>query len=58
MLEGRESPNDPGIWESGFFDRGSWNELMRPWAQTVVTGRAKLGKFSINIFVYTILNPI
>ena len=24
MLEGRIQPNDHNIWESGFFDRGSW----------------------------------
>lgn len=24
MLEGRCSPNDQNVWESGFFDRGSW----------------------------------
>ncbi|XP_046476133.1 acetyl-CoA carboxylase isoform X3 [Neodiprion pinetum] len=43
MLEGRHSPIDAAAWESGFFDRGSWQEIMRPWAQTVVTGRARLG---------------
>ena len=42
MLEGKKLP-DQNIWESGFFDRGSWEEIMRPWAQTVVTGRARLG---------------
>ncbi|XP_014612049.1 PREDICTED: acetyl-CoA carboxylase isoform X3 [Polistes canadensis] len=43
MLEGRYLPNDQNIWESGFFDRGSWQEIMKPWAQTVITGRARLG---------------
>ncbi|XP_015588836.1 acetyl-CoA carboxylase isoform X3 [Cephus cinctus] len=43
MLDGRISSNDSSTWESGFFDRGSWLEIMRPWAQTVVTGRARLG---------------
>ncbi|KAL6432779.1 hypothetical protein ACFW04_006277 [Cataglyphis niger] len=42
MLEGKYC-NDSNVWESGFFDRGSWHEIMRPWAQTVVTGRARLG---------------
>ncbi|XP_016913942.1 acetyl-CoA carboxylase isoform X3 [Apis cerana] len=42
MLEGRIQ-NGTNYWESGFFDRGSWQEIMRPWAQTVVTGRARLG---------------
>lgn len=30
-------------WESGFFDRGSFMETLSNWAQTVVTGRARLG---------------
>lgn len=42
MLEGRILA-DGNSWESGFFDRGSWDEIMRPWAQTVVAGRARLG---------------
>ncbi|XP_026673591.1 acetyl-CoA carboxylase isoform X3 [Ceratina calcarata] len=42
MLDGRIQ-NGTNYWESGFFDRGSWQEIMRPWAQTVVTGRARLG---------------
>ncbi|KYN07737.1 Acetyl-CoA carboxylase 1 [Cyphomyrmex costatus] len=42
MLEGRNCI-ESNVWESGFFDRGSWHEIMRPWAQTVVTGRARLG---------------
>ncbi|CAK9831548.1 Acetyl-CoA carboxylase [Anthophora retusa] len=42
MLEGRVQ-NGTNYWESGFFDRGTWQEIMRPWAQTVVTGRARLG---------------
>nr|XP_023016054.1 acetyl-CoA carboxylase [Leptinotarsa decemlineata] len=49
MLEGRPSPNDPSIWESGFFDKGSWSEIMRPWAQTVVTGRARLGGIPVGV---------
>lgn len=30
-----------GTWQSGFFDQGSFMEIMRPWAQTVVVGRAR-----------------
>lgn len=37
MLEGREGPGD-GSWQTGFFDKDSWDEIMRPWAQTVITG--------------------
>ncbi|KAJ9595497.1 hypothetical protein L9F63_013319, partial [Diploptera punctata] len=36
-------------WESGFFDRGSWEEIMRPWAQTVVCGRARLGGIPVGV---------
>uniref|UniRef100_A0A8C4Q2H7 Acetyl-CoA carboxylase n=2 Tax=Eptatretus burgeri TaxID=7764 RepID=A0A8C4Q2H7_EPTBU len=43
MLAGRPHPADNGQWQSGFFDKGSFMEIMRPWAQTVVVGRAKLG---------------
>ncbi|XP_044017806.1 acetyl-CoA carboxylase isoform X2 [Aphidius gifuensis] len=41
MLDGRML--DDNTFESGFFDAGTWEEIMRPWAQTVVTGRARLG---------------
>eukprot|EP00808_Paulinella_micropora_P025386 g67597.t1 len=30
-------------WVAGFFDKGSWMELLRNWAQSVVVGRARLG---------------
>lgn len=30
-----------GQWLSGFFDNGSFLEIMQPWAQTVVVGRAR-----------------
>jgi len=36
-------------WESGFFDRGSWEEIMKPWAQTVVCGRARLGGIPVGV---------
>ncbi|CAH1987134.1 unnamed protein product [Acanthoscelides obtectus] len=49
MLEGRPSPSDPANWESGFFDKDSWQEIMKPWAQTVVTGRAKLGGIPLGV---------
>ena len=41
MLAGRPHPDDPKRWESGFFDKDSWMELMDGWARTVVTGRAR-----------------
>ncbi|VEN41740.1 unnamed protein product [Callosobruchus maculatus] len=49
MLEGRPSPSDPAKWESGFFDKDTWQEVMKPWAQTVVTGRAKLGGIPVGV---------
>ncbi|XP_055374657.1 acetyl-CoA carboxylase [Condylostylus longicornis] len=49
MLAGRPNPVNSGEWESGFFDRGSWNEIMEPWAQTVVTGRARLGGIPVGV---------
>ena len=32
-----------GDWESGFFDKDSFQEVLSAWAQTVVCGRARLG---------------
>uniref|UniRef100_A0A8C6Y7J4 acetyl-CoA carboxylase n=1 Tax=Naja naja TaxID=35670 RepID=A0A8C6Y7J4_NAJNA len=43
MLAGRPHPTQKGQWLSGFFDYGSFLEIMQPWAQTVVVGRARLG---------------
>lgn len=41
MLAGRLNPENMEQWLSGFFDKGSWMEIMAPWAQTVVCGRAR-----------------
>ncbi|XP_018332454.1 acetyl-CoA carboxylase isoform X2 [Agrilus planipennis] len=49
MLAGRENLSNPGEWESGFFDRDSFSEIMAPWAQTVVTGRARLGGIPVGV---------
>ncbi|XP_056295787.1 acetyl-CoA carboxylase 1 isoform X3 [Pseudoliparis swirei] len=43
MLAGRPSQSPKGSWQSGFFDQGSFMEIMQPWAQSVVVGRARLG---------------
>lgn len=43
------SPGDSSVWESGFFDHNSWSEIMRPWAQTVVAGRARLGGIPVGV---------
>ena len=32
------APGEPGL-----FDQGSWDEILQPWAQTVIVGRARLG---------------
>ena len=50
MLGGRTHPENPGVWQSGFFDKGSWMEIMAPWAQTVVCGRAWLAAHCIQVF--------
>jgi acetyl-CoA carboxylase/biotin carboxylase 1 len=42
-MTSRNISDNADEWESGFFDRGSWEEIMLPWAQTVVCGRARLG---------------
>ncbi|KAI1309415.1 Acetyl-CoA carboxylase [Halotydeus destructor] len=47
FITGRESPQ--GVWEDGFFDRGSWNEILSGWAQTVVCGRARLGGIPVGV---------
>uniref|UniRef100_W4VRL7 Putative acetyl-coa carboxylase n=1 Tax=Corethrella appendiculata TaxID=1370023 RepID=W4VRL7_9DIPT len=49
MLAGRVNPVNQSEWETGFFDRGSWSEIMEPWAQTVVTGRARLGGIPVGV---------
>jgi acetyl-CoA carboxylase/biotin carboxylase 1 len=40
---------NPNEWESGFFDYGTFEEIMKPWAQTVVTGRARLGGIPVGV---------
>ncbi|XP_031682324.1 acetyl-CoA carboxylase 1 isoform X3 [Oncorhynchus kisutch] len=43
MLAGRPGQTPKALWQSGFFDHGSFMEIMQPWAQSVVVGRARLG---------------
>lgn len=38
-----------GKWLGGIFDRGSFTETLEGWAQTVVTGRGRLGGIPIGI---------
>uniref|UniRef100_A0A4W5K3R1 acetyl-CoA carboxylase n=1 Tax=Hucho hucho TaxID=62062 RepID=A0A4W5K3R1_9TELE len=48
MLAGRPSQTPKGPWQSGFFDHGSFSEIMQPWAQSVVVGRARYGTTSLH----------
>ena len=36
-------------WHSGFFDKGSFQETLSGWAQTVVVGRARLGGIPMGV---------
>ncbi|RZF37309.1 hypothetical protein LSTR_LSTR005641 [Laodelphax striatellus] len=49
MLAGRPHPSKVGEWEKGFLDSGSFEEIMQPWAQTVVAGRARLGGIPVGV---------
>jgi acetyl-CoA carboxylase / biotin carboxylase 1 len=46
MLEGKLTGTQ---WLTGFFDRGSFHEIMKGWAQTVVCGRARLGGIPLGV---------
>ncbi|XP_047665603.1 acetyl-CoA carboxylase 1 isoform X8 [Tachysurus fulvidraco] len=49
MLAGRPNQNPKGAFVSGFFDFGSFMEIMQPWAQSVVVGRARLGGIPVGV---------
>ncbi|XP_075070318.1 acetyl-CoA carboxylase 2 isoform X2 [Mixophyes fleayi] len=49
MLAGRAHPTVKGTWQTGFFDHGSFMEIMQRWAQTVVVGRARLGGIPVGV---------
>ncbi|XP_049326203.1 acetyl-CoA carboxylase 2 isoform X3 [Astyanax mexicanus] len=49
MLCGRPHPSVKGAWQSGFFDHGTFMEVMSTWAQTVVVGRARLGGIPLGV---------
>ncbi|CAF3336404.1 unnamed protein product [Rotaria sp. Silwood1] len=44
-----ESDATTTIFQSGFFDRDSFIEIMRGWAKTVVCGRARLGGIPMGV---------
>lgn len=47
LINGREAHN--GTWEDGFFDRGSFQEILSGWAKTVCAGRARLGGIPVGV---------
>uniref|UniRef100_A0A8C2EXL4 acetyl-CoA carboxylase n=1 Tax=Cyprinus carpio TaxID=7962 RepID=A0A8C2EXL4_CYPCA len=49
LLCGRPHPTVKGAWQSGFFDHGTFMEVMATWAQTVVVGRARLGGIPLGV---------
>ncbi|XP_060601349.1 acetyl-CoA carboxylase-like isoform X2 [Ruditapes philippinarum] len=49
MLAGRPNPDNKSEWQTGFFDKDSFNEILQPWAQTVVVGRARLGGVPLGV---------
>nr|XP_004227021.2 LOW QUALITY PROTEIN: acetyl-CoA carboxylase-like [Ciona intestinalis] len=40
---------DTDTWRSGFFDRGSFDEILSGWANTVIVGRARLGGVPVGV---------
>ena len=44
-------PPGSDTWESGFFDRDSFEEVLEGWAKTVVVGRARLGGIPIGVII-------
>ncbi|TFY67580.1 hypothetical protein EVJ58_g1545 [Rhodofomes roseus] len=48
FIEGKEDETTQE-WMSGFFDKGSFQETLSGWAQTVVVGRARLGGIPMGV---------
>ncbi len=48
FIEGKKDEN-ASHWLPGFFDRGSFQETLSGWAQTVVVGRARLGGIPMGV---------
>ena len=46
LIQGRSIDD---VIETGFFDSGSFDEIMAAWAQSVVTGRARLGGIPVGV---------
>mmetsp|Transcript_11034 Transcript_11034/g.27966 ORF Transcript_11034/g.27966 Transcript_11034/m.27966 type:complete len:2339 (-) Transcript_11034:105-7121(-) len=49
LLAGVE--DDSGMWQSGFFDKGSFKETLAGWAKSVVVGRARLGGIPMGVVI-------
>jgi acetyl-CoA carboxylase/biotin carboxylase 1 len=49
LLAGTE--DDAGMWQSGFFDKGSFTEYLAGWAKTVIIGRARLGGIPMGVVI-------
>lgn len=49
LLAGGE--DESGVWQSGFFDRGSFTETLAGWAKTVIVGRARLGGIPMGVII-------
>ena len=43
--------DDDGVWQSGFFDKGSFTESLAGWAKTVIVGRARLGGIPMGVVI-------
>ncbi|KAJ7115896.1 acetyl-CoA carboxylase [Mycena epipterygia] len=48
FIEGKMDDSS-STWTSGFFDKGSFQETLSGWAQTVVVGRARLGGIPMGV---------
>lgn len=48
FIEGKRDETS-SAWLSGFFDKGSFQETLSGWAQTVVVGRARLGGIPMGV---------
>ncbi|KAG1786029.1 acetyl-CoA carboxylase [Suillus plorans] len=48
FIEGKEDEHT-SQWLTGFFDKGSFQETLGGWAQTVVVGRARLGGIPMGV---------
>ncbi|GBE86281.1 Acetyl-CoA carboxylase [Sparassis crispa] len=46
---GGKTDESTSEWMSGFFDKGSFQETLSGWAQTVVVGRARLGGIPMGV---------